>query len=255
MPYRRRSRRQIAQRRREQGRARPTPGDSANLFDLQMRTLNFAICSRSNKRVKATEIMRNLCSTCRKSRINLFSGENGMDLGEIPGELRGLSMIEEILIARVHPVVSVFRIRGQHRAYSGHVMNFAQHVENFATRLPHDPCNINSVIIINRDTPNGLIEFRVRSSRVRDALIWLKANNQYYRDIVIDNHVLAGLPIDGDVSDLLPRIENLRLADQENEHPPDNIKSGSGFPNLPVINEERVIQQNLQEQLFKIGAQ
>lgn len=174
MPYSRQSPRSLTERQRERAHSRDTSENFANTFDQQMRTLHLELCSNCNKRTRHSEIVRNNCSTCRRSDINLFSAENGKAVGEVPGELRQLTMIEQILIARVHPVVSVFKIRGQQRAYSGHVMNFVQHVENIATRLRHNPRNIDSVIILNRETPNGLIEFRVRSGRVRADLIWLK---------------------------------------------------------------------------------
>lgn len=86
----------------------------------------------------------------------------------------------------------------------------------------------------------------MRSNTVREALIWLKENNQYYRDIIIDEGVLRDLLVDGDVSGLIPRIENLQLANRDNDQPLDNIIAGSGFPNIPVVNQERAIQDNLQ---------
>lgn len=193
-------------------------------FDNDMRGLDYSVCSTCNKRVSRTDIVRDSCVSCRRTRGPImFSAENNMDIGEIPDELRGLTMIEEILIARVHPVVSVFKIRGQQRAYSGHVMNFVQHVEDIATRLPHDPRGLNTIVLLNRNTPNGMIQFRVRSSNVRVALCWLKENNQYYRDIIIDENVLRNLPRDGDVSHLLPNIPGADQPVEDPNQPLDNL--------------------------------
>lgn len=80
----------------------------------------------------------NRCQYCRRTGNRLFTEENSLDLGEVLQELRNLTMVEEILIARVHPVVSVYKIRGvdlQQTGYSGHVMNFNQHIERVANRL------------------------------------------------------------------------------------------------------------------------
>jgi len=40
-----------------------------------------------------------------------FSAENNMDPGEVPNELQNLTEVEEMLIARVFPVMSVYRLR------------------------------------------------------------------------------------------------------------------------------------------------
>lgn len=179
-------------------------------FERDMIQLNRHTCIKCRRSVSSTvfSIQTNLCKPCSRANVNLFDIENGMDLGQIPPELQGLTLLEQILIARVHPIVSVFRIHGQQTGYSGHVMNFNQHIEAFAARLPHDPARLTSVILLNRDTPHGLITFRVRNGRVRRALNWLKNNNQYYRDITIDETILDSLPVDGDVSQNLPNLDH-----------------------------------------------
>jgi len=220
---------------------------SMSTFENELRALNFALCSRCRKRTSRSDIRRDLCSYCVRAQSNPFSAENGMDFGTIPPELSGLSLVEEALIARVHPVVFVFKIRGQQRAYSGHVMNFVQHVEQIATRLPNDIRSISTVILLNRDTPHGMVQFRVRAARVRQALIWLKGNNQYYTDIIIDEENIANLPADGDVSHLLPNVHLDGLADEAdiNQDQANNTLESSCFPNLPVLDAAQVIDNNL----------
>lgn len=87
-----------------------------------------------------------------------------MDLGPYPDFLLNLTMIEQIFIVRVHPVVSIHNIRGQQCGYSGHVMNYVQHVESIATRTPHPISALSTIVLLNRDTPHGLIQCRVRAS-------------------------------------------------------------------------------------------
>ena len=44
--------------------------------------------------------------------LKKFSAANNMDPGEIPDELQGLTEIEEMLIAKIFPIVSVYCLRG-----------------------------------------------------------------------------------------------------------------------------------------------
>lgn len=59
-----------------------------------------------------------------------------MDPGEIPDALNGLTFVEQQLIARVHPVVCVYKIRGHQMGYSGNVISFPQNVNEIARSLP-----------------------------------------------------------------------------------------------------------------------
>ena len=61
-----------------------------------------------------------------------------MDPGEVPEELQGLTELEEMLIARVFPVMSVYRLRGGQHGYCGlwKRNKFPQNVQEFATHLP-----------------------------------------------------------------------------------------------------------------------
>ena len=47
------------------------------------------------------KIVKGMCRRCyaEKSPIKKFSAQNNMDLGDVPEELKGLSEIEEMLIA------------------------------------------------------------------------------------------------------------------------------------------------------------
>lgn len=207
----------MAERARRDARRNPSNLQLASNFDEEMRTLDFHTCQRCRARVISVEFNRGLCNSCRHSRTNLFSAENRMDIGTVQQELIGLTMLEENLIARVHPVVSVFKLRGQQRAFSGHVMNFVQHVEQVTTRLPHDPAHLNSILLHNRNTPDGVIQFRVRARRVRDALVWLKFNNHYYHDIIIDETVLDILPEDGDMISSMPNLQAPEELDERGE--------------------------------------
>ncbi|KAL7290849.1 hypothetical protein TKK_0015583 [Trichogramma kaykai] len=89
-----------------------------------------------------------------------------MDPGEIPTELQDLTYIEQMLISRVHPVVSLYRINGGQYAYSGSVINFTQNIHEYIDTLPLNVEELTSTILFNRDTAQGVAQFRVRSDKV-----------------------------------------------------------------------------------------
>jgi len=81
-------------------------------------------------------IVMGMCCRCYrdKKEVKKFSAENNMNPGEVPDELKGLTKIEEMLIAQTFPIVSVYYLRGDQYAYSGNVINFPQDVGEFVSR-------------------------------------------------------------------------------------------------------------------------
>src|SRR5277367_2924337 len=153
---------------------------------------------------------------CRKVFPRKFLAENNMDPEEVPEELKNLSEIEEMLIARVFPVMSVYRLRGGQHGYCGNVINFPQDVEEFANRLSRHP-SLLDVLVVRRQSANNSAtyrDFKVRQVKVTRALFWLKKNNCYYSDIVIDNEVLQSLPIDGPIDD---RLQHTQMISEDSD--------------------------------------
>ncbi len=62
------------------------------------------------------------CYRCKRDKKSpkKFSAENDMDPGIVPGQLRGLIQVEEMLISRVCPIMRVYRKHGGQRGYKGH---------------------------------------------------------------------------------------------------------------------------------------
>ena len=142
-----------------------------------------------------------------KQSCTKFSSANNMDPGEVPGCLRDLTFIEEQLIARVHPVLCVYKLKGLQFGYKGNVINFCQDVKNFASQLPHRIEDLSSVITVRFENNKAQYsDFRVRVGKVREALMWLKANNEYYHSIDISNENLESLPEDENVFDKMMSI-------------------------------------------------
>ena len=81
---------------------------------------------------------------------------------------------------------------------------------------------------------NGLAfrDFTVRRSKVTRALYWLKENNRYYADVVIDEQVLQFLPKNGSIDDQLRHLEDGEYDfDDDNNDPEGTI--GSNFIPTP----------------------
>ena len=120
---------------------------------------------------------------------------------EIPEELKGLTQLEEMLIARVYPLMTVYTVKGGQRKGSNHVINFPQNVSRIANMLPQLPSDL--PLVVRRINAEGThhYDFRVRQAKVRTALTWLKENNKWYRDIVISEERLSQLGEDTNIED------------------------------------------------------
>ncbi|KAL2491754.1 Uncharacterized protein Adt_27382 [Abeliophyllum distichum] len=125
-----------------------------------------------------------------------------MDPGVVPIELSQLTNLEQNLVGRAHPLMSVYHVKGQQYKYSGNVINFAQDVNSITDVLSFKPANLSAILIVNRTGANAIKQFCVRCEYVRQALVWLKQNHLYYQDITIDELSLETLPEDGIPEDM-----------------------------------------------------
>ena len=100
---------------------------------------------------------------------------------KVPHKLEGLSQLEEMLVARVPPIIRVYLKPGGQRAYSGHCINFAQNVGEIAKMLPHYPKDLPVVIVRMNGKDNTFKDVIVRRQKVLDALNWLIAKQPTLR--------------------------------------------------------------------------
>ncbi len=107
--------------------------------------------------------------------------------------MQGLTQVEEMLIAGVLPIMSLYRLPHGQYGYSGHVINLPQDVASFASRLPRVPRELDVVMVRKEGAANSHRDFRVRRSVVLHALQWLLVNNNYYRNVRIDHDTLSML--------------------------------------------------------------
>ena len=189
----------------------------------------------NNFHEKLEKIKINQCSVCKQAWFNIkgdtcqrcktdkgnpqkFSLENEMIPSPIPEELKYLTQIEEMLIARVFPLINVYhKPCGGQRAYKGHVISFHADVQKVAKVLPNLLSEI-PIVKIKQLNKEFCKIFRIRKQFVLNALLWLKNNNPVYQDIVIDYERVENLPDDKILNDN-DLSEN--ISDDENDVPCD----------------------------------
>ena len=71
-----------------------------------------------------------------EKKNHCFSLANKMDPGPQPPILAALSKIEEMLIARVNPILQVTHAHGGQYKYTGHTIFFPQDVTEISCMLP-----------------------------------------------------------------------------------------------------------------------
>lgn len=91
--------------------------------------------------------------------------------------------------------------------YKGNIINIPQDLSTIVTSLPRTPSSV-EIIAVRRDGVSGHLDFKVRRSKVLNALMYLKRHHRYYSDIEIDETVLSQLPENGNVASELQYIEN-----------------------------------------------
>ena len=132
-----------------------------------------------------------------------FFLENSMIPSSVPYELQNLTQIEEMLIARVLPIMRIYIKPGGQRGYTGHCINLPQNVAELATSLPRYPKDLAVIIVKVKGRENTFRDVTVQKQKVHNALIWLVRNNPHYSDVTINEDVLHSLPENGVPPDLM----------------------------------------------------
>ena len=205
-----------------------------------------------------------MCFECIRSlerrKLPKLSLANNLWIGEVPSELTGLTIPEQLLIARHYPRCYIFKLFPRDidshipldQLYTGMAgnatlfeLNTQEVVEMLkGQRMPSSVRSLASVIAItyvgNRKLPKDWLKktFRVRRDVVYDALVWLQRHNPIYADIKIDEGRLRELPEDDVPDELLTVIrqekddelvekekESYLLADEERIEEDDNDES------------------------------
>ena len=114
-----------------------------------MDKIEYHSCPICNERIPLMSMVKEICQRCfaEKKHPNKFSAGNNMDLGDIFDELKGLTDIEEMLIAQVFTVMTVYQLRGGQTGYRGNVINFPQDINEFMKWLPRHPSTLDVLVI------------------------------------------------------------------------------------------------------------
>ena len=165
----------------------------------------------------------NVCVDCLRAlkmdKVPNLALANGMWIGQTPHELAYLTLPERILIAKFFPAAYVIKLypkkKGAHywdkrQMYSGlrgnvstYQLDQAQITSMIDGSIMPQPANILAATIgITFVGPKNLPErclpdlFRVRRTRVKRALEWLKEHNPLFENITISDSRLSELPED-----------------------------------------------------------
>ena len=78
------------------------------------------------------------CDRCKRDKetVKYLSSANDMDPGSVSNQRKGLTQVEEVLIAKGRPVMRVYRLKEEQRGSGGHVVNFEQNIGGFVNSLP-----------------------------------------------------------------------------------------------------------------------
>ena len=124
----------------------------------------------------------------------LMSRENGMDPGELPAHLPELTQVEEMIIARCHIQMMVYRYRGHQYHYSGHCVSFIQNIAKTVNTLPNLPSKLDVIVLRPSDQVikddlryrrQFQSTFRVQKGYIATWLRYLKGNYPDYYYITI----------------------------------------------------------------------
>ncbi|XP_057831850.2 uncharacterized protein LOC131042550 [Cryptomeria japonica] len=121
-----------------------------------------------------------------------------MDPEPQPKELSKLTQVEEMLIARVNPILQVTHaIGGQYRC-KRHTISFPQNVEHVSQILPHTINHLSIIVVRRRDQRGTNYNFTVNRDRVYKALKCKVEHDKFYFDVRIDENALNNLSRDCD---------------------------------------------------------
>jgi hypothetical protein len=199
-----------------------------------------------------------VCRSCslrdKRNQIPfLMSAENQMDPGVLPAHLPTLTQVEEMVIARSHIQMVLYRYRGHQYHYSGHCVSFMQNMIKMVDVLPNLPSELDVVILRPSDHVENETryrhqfrsDFRVQKGHVIAWLRFLKVNHPGYRDITISPDRVQSLPADDDVPSLFVTIadETRNVPKGQSQDPDDSsssildISTPSLPGNLPSVSE------------------
>ncbi|KIX09357.1 uncharacterized protein Z518_00436 [Rhinocladiella mackenziei CBS 650.93] len=220
---------------------------SIQSFHAAMDHVKMETCSRCHVRWFSMDLKNDICHACflrdqgGKTPF-LMSAENAMDPGEMPAHLPTLTQIEEMIVARSHVQMMVYRYRGRQYHCSGHCQFHAKHDEDDIVVLRPSDRVVENDLRYRRQFRS---DFRARKGHVMTWLRFLQAHHPDYRYVTISPDRIDALPIDDDISSpFLALIDDTSMEEEppaleqpvSAELPPPD--SQSMVPNLNITTTE-----------------
>ena len=165
------------------------------------------------------EMSLHLCSRCdsslRNGKLPRLAIANLNVFGPVPPEMKGMTIVEEMLVARCRAKCCIVKLQdhrsnvslpSSQRGIKGNIIVYPQRVGALANVLPppvDDVIHPICVLFVGQTLPSQswlkdkAYPLVVRREVVRRSLIWLKAHNPLYKDIEINESHLQALPADG----------------------------------------------------------
>ena len=161
-----------------------------------------------------------LCRSCKQAlsarQVPSGSLRNFRWIGEQPEELKDLTWLEEMLIARAHMVGRVVRLEerraSSYFALKGHTIFLPQDTTSLLHLLPMPLSSLPDLVTVvwvgqkHPDHSQLKRQFTVRTSKVWNALVWLCRFHEDYRNVTIDEERLKSWNETEVASDLMNSI-------------------------------------------------
>lgn len=189
------------------------------------------------------------CASClRRGKTPPLSLANGNVLGDIPVELKGLTVVEESMVAQSRSRVHVLHLKEDRRhspmpyaqrGVKGHIIVHPQRPAELLKVLPPSMEEVITpvcAIFVGAHAPSPewlkrhATPLVIRRERVRSALLWLKAHNPLYADVEINHGMLNQL----EEEQVLPiTIEHIPIDEADEDEAGGRYDHG-------ILNEERL---------------
>jgi hypothetical protein len=188
------------------------------------------------------------CKWCHadilRSRIPKFSALNSVNVvmcDDYPTVLKDLTLVEECVIARRHPVGSILKLRPGNRqspsnyyALEGHLIVFPQEPGTLLEILPSPTLRYQDIIKVFwvgklQPSSDDLKPFlKIRKRQVLAALLWLVGHNRYYHDLRINYSLLSSWPVEFVPEQISANITYIDVSDySEREGYVANLETGN----------------------------
>ena len=106
----------------------------------------------------------------QKQTVKSFSSANGIDPASVPNQLKGLTQVEEMLIAKACLVMRDYRLKEGQRGCGGHIVNLTQNIGDLVNSPPRPARDLPIIVVPHQGGEGTHKDLLVRRQRVFTAL-------------------------------------------------------------------------------------